>query len=303
MFNVDPKVACMQHHMARVAALILAMKGDLYGEYLYSSLVGLLSTVGKLACRINPDTYYMFMDVLHTDYTVTTVIKDRKFTISPKVHPMLGGGSTAGGYQNSAFTPFELSVKVMTRQQWSAVVPCLDLDTLAQNSFNLYFRVYGSNIPQITNRISYLMSRIRMKQYCLIDQTQVKLTPEQAFKYTIKCMKKAYYRAKQGWMMDDLLMGSKVWVMNRWDVMCNGYAHVRTTSGVDMDPAVYAASCCSLCHETFQNADIVIQLGCQHIFHYYCDAARCVGGLRAWYVDQGKDTCPLCRSQNITLVV
>jgi hypothetical protein len=151
-----------------------------------------------------------------------------------------------------------------------------------------------------------------------------------AYVHAAKAYRRAYKYVRDGWTMDDAALGPRAFVVNRWATLQAACphrcaAHASAADGV-----------CPLCHEVFQPHDVVVNLPCCHTFHCYCvvgpppagtggaslqryqnedtrledddddpDAARCrrdtgarygSGGLYTWLLDQGKDTCPVCRA-------
>jgi hypothetical protein len=298
--------ACTQQHMDRVAALALSMRCDLYGEYLYTSAVGMQplpaaaaqqgGSAVKLCCRIQPEHVCLFLEVLNTLYKIVPIqdwcAKKRVFYVSPKL------GAAPAALDGPLFHPFELNLCIMNQRMWKIEKPPIfDVDTLAQDSHSVYVRVGSHQMPHVTNRVTHVMNRIRSKTFCLFDvQPSWNLIPVQWALHTRQALKEAYKKVREGWIMDDAMLGSKAWVMNRWDVMRMAYNRVRT-SGNGLLDLMQLHNTCSLCHEAFQESDIVIQLGCKHLFHYHCDAAHQAGGIHAWYVDQGKNSCPMCRAK------
>lgn len=98
-------------------------------------------------------------------------------------------------------------------------------------------------------------------------------------------MRGALRLLESGWMMD----ASTGWVLARWGNLTtrSAAAHVRPAPGIPLADAV-----CPICHDRFDNSDIVASLECSHNIHAVCMGK---GGMCAWLA-AGHTTCPCCRA-------
>ena len=122
-------------------------------------------------------------------------------------------------------------------------------------------------------------------------------TPEQI----ILLIDRSLRLVMRGWVMDDMLLGNKTWVLAQWNVLTNELKMVRNKYDKEKYEQMICNTECAICNEEFKPTDIIINTKCNHNFHWndMCTTylqnktVRCKG-LKEW-VKRGKITCPVCR--------
>jgi hypothetical protein len=138
--------------------------------------------------------------------------------------------------------------------------------------------------------------RIKDTTFCSLENSYLK-TPEQV----IGLIDRALRLVMRGWIMDDMLLGDKTWVLSQWNVLSNELKMVRKKYDKNKYDQMVCNAECAICNEEFNPTDTVINTRCNHNFHWNDMCAtylpnksiRCKG-LKEW-VKRGKITCPVCR--------
>ena len=147
----------------------------------------------------------------------------------------------------------------------------------------------------------------------------------------LRTIERAYTLVKnKGWVMDDMIRGRKSWIVAKWSMLKKKPDLVRTkifrtvdgiTEGAAkhmLSKSLYAHVCnqpdaptrsdtCAICQEGFLSDDIIVNLSCNHNFHWVCNSSppttvgestSCGGrvgvdGLCTWI--SSNRSCPYCR--------
>jgi hypothetical protein len=318
----------------RVVSVVKSMHGDVFGQVLYNALAGPSDKVDvtRVHARLNPGLVAMLVDVLRTDYDLHTLVPGRKYMVlplPPPPHAAAAATTPAAAAMTAAaptpldFEPFELVLTSAYKDRWQAQPYELDVQQLSMDGWKVYLRQPLRPDAQPhprANRLEYLLDRVQRRVFAAADPRAFRggggsrtsdgdssgtdVDPAHAaaaaYVHAAKAYPRAYSYVRAGWTMDDAALGPRAFVVNRWAALplaCphRCAAHASAADGV-----------CPLCHETFQPQDIVVNLPCCHTFHCYCAPAAAAaatqhahhgtGGLFAWLLDQGKDTCPVCRA-------
>lgn len=120
----------------------------------------------------------------------------------------------------------------------------------------------------------------------------VALWHEATVRKTVELLRSAFFSR-----MDDWMLGRRVWVVSSWARLASARQPV-----VGVNPKTHDQ--CAICHERFEDPDLIINLPCNHNFHVACHRAPVTpsampppptGGLSAW-LRSGKASCPCCRA-------
>lgn len=280
----------------RVTNILMSLHGDVYGDVVYNMYSTIKHDIHKVCARMNPHMIASCIDVLRTFYDVQTLLHGRKWMIMPLREPgYMGDGSITNPVD---FVPFELHLNGMFRDRWKISPVPFDVDQLAMDTSHVYirpcFRVEA--IYPRSNRMEYLVNRVQNRRFTLCDPRAYQLNEQQMYFHTIKCYRKSYKAVSRGWIMDDAYLGDRTFVVSRWGLLRTWYDIIRGAASPHRKTTALHNCECPLCHEPYKQDDIVINLGCNHTFHCMCHPDKTEsGGLFAWLMDQGKDTCPLCR--------
>jgi Ring finger domain len=243
--NRDREVRYLHHvsvHMQRLTRLVKAFQGDIFGDALTSCPALFdppknepLLPCAVFRCRLSPDHMLLFLAVLRVDYTVQR----------------LEHGSYALLLPDGSALPTELHITVMARREWGLSSSDFDIDMLAMDAYRVYVRPAAqAHLVNISDAFSHLMDRLRTKRFCLVEASRT-LTQNQ------RAMRRAYLMVCSGWSMDDRVLGKGAWTFCKYGEL-------------QQKRAAVPCSTCPLCREELGAADIVVQLGCGHLFHYAC---------------------------------
>lgn len=296
----DMASAPQAQHAQRLMRLVKAFQGDVYGDALCCSPALFSESPSRTAepscavfrCRLSPDNVLLFLAVVRIDYVVQR----------------LDSGGYAMQLLDGAPLPFELQITVMSRREWGLVGSDFDIDMLAMDAYRVYVRPSASaRLPHVPDAFAFLMSRLRERRFCLSDSGRTLVQNQRA-------MRRAYAMVLAGWRMDSRVLGDNGWVMGP----------------VSAEAVADGSLNCCLCREDIAGGDVVVRLGCGHVFHYACpsgpstssdsstsstsslhvfageDASKPpIGaaekpksalGLGCWLDTPNGNTCPYCRS-------
>lgn len=282
----------------RVSNIIVGMQGDVYGDTLYNVFIPfhMKLDIKKLTARISAAMVSTLLHTLRTFYNVQTIAQGRTWMIMP-IHFV--GSSLQDGKSAAqvSFEPFELELCMQSRGHWKIAPVCFDIEHLAMDAAQVYIRpcLRQEVLQPQSNRIEYLMERIQTKRFSLCDPRCYPTVPQTIYAHTVRCFERAYKMVQDGWIMDDSTLGNRTFVIGAWSMFTNWYPIIRGHADHSRESIVTNNAECPLCHEPYLNTDIVINLPCNHTFHCMCQARRKEGGLFAWVIHQGKETCPVCR--------
>lgn len=294
--------------MSYVSNIITSMRGDIMGDYVYCSIrgenAGLEGGVRKLKARIDPWLFVMTLNILRSMFDVRCIMHGRKWIIMPYWDCE----------REDRFESFEIVFDIMPKDRWRCQTMLFDIDKLVFDSFNLYIRAPSVELHPSRNRLEYHLQRAVKKEFCLAEIRDHRMTPEQMYYHFTEALKKSYKRVKQGWHMDDSQLGYTSFVVARWSKLVHAFASIRKRccQEAKYEQAVGHGTC-SLCHESFEQDAIVVNLACNHTFHYMCCTQQsqdtssnpvttsCTGGIHTWLLEKGNNSCPLCRESITTI--
>lgn len=280
---------------------VKAFDGDVYGGVIRDYRVSSSVYVRDINCRIDGNVLSAFIQSLHLyfdveelgyDVTGTFVQSKKKLKVSnkPKYNETVLYTSTTPIY-------VFVDIIVLSRFEWMRL-PCdFDVNMFAENSNSLYTRTTYTSLNKLCDKINFIQERIRKKEFCSLEDSYSK-TPEQ-----IKnIIDRALRLSMKGWVMDDMLLGEKTWVIAQWSILSNDLKMVRKSYDIEKYNQMSHMTECAICNETFAETDFVINTRCNHNFHWSeccyqsrtnSQSVRCKG-LKEW-LKRAHITCPICR--------
>ena len=287
----------MKHEvLKKVTHIILSMHGDVFADVVYNTYLSTYAKldVDRIHARLNAPMLEPLLNVLRSFFDVQTISNGSKYMVLPL--------PWSQAYANLSivtdFEPFEIHVTLLSKERWSILPVPFDIDQLAMSSSQIYIRpcMRREVLHPVSNRMEYLAERVQMRRFSLCDpRAYPNASTQQTYFHTRKCYRRAYKAVQRGWVMDDIPLGDRSFVVAHWGIFKDWYNLLRGRSSAGRREHVVAHAECALCHEPFKHSDTVINLSCNHTFHCHCNDSKKEGGLFAWLMDQGKDTCPVCR--------
>jgi hypothetical protein len=295
------------HVTKRVANVIMGMRGDVFEDYVYQTVAGKDNnkTLTDLNARIDPQMYTVLLDVLRVDYNVSKTVISGNATDEDEVYQEDTETWLIMPYYNckttDLFKPVELLITVKQKSRWLSNLLGMDIELLALDSYNLYLRPPHPSVDSHSQRfrLEDLLDRIRKKRFCLYkNESSNSRQGTPAVNFRKKVFQKCYCLVKDGWTMDDSMLGDLSYIINTWGTLTSQHNSVRERSNFPeiRRDRMLQNNRCSVCHDVFNDDDIVVNLACNHTFHYKCQPDANQGtGIFAWIVKSEKDSCPLCR--------
>lgn len=291
---------------------IKAFDGDIFGGVVRDYRIGGTIYVRNINCRIDSLLLQVFIQSLQLYFNVHEISVDfdnnfaglvKHIKVSHKVEDDDSILYTTETGSNRSYYVY-IDIVVMSRVEWMKL-PCdFDVNILAENTHSLFIRVPYICLNKYTDRINYVMDRIKSNTFCCLESSYMK-TPEHVKTHIDKACKLVL----RGWIMDDNLLGDATWVVGTWQIMSNGLRMVRRGYDKNEYDKMVCAKECSICNEEFKKQDIVINTKCNHNFHWHepfpgrtfngktessSNVVACCKGLKEW-VCRGNITCPICR--------
>jgi hypothetical protein len=281
-------------HLSRIVSVIKALRGDVWGEFVTSGLVlGDFDSVSTIDCRLPNDALGYLAPVMRLDYAVTPECTDQEpgqpWSGCLRVH-LPGSGSG----------PLRLRVLAAPRCALRSFDAHFDIDMLSVDGDRMYLRFSSPTMRMISDRLSFVVSRVRSRRFCLLDGPSTSADQGRQLRRAGELV------ASRAWHMDDMLGGRTRWVAATWAALLQSPRSVRLGEQPNRphhkDAAADAGDdashpCrhteCALCHESFAQADVVVNLSCNHNFHVFCPCGA-GGGLCVWL--DSHSTCPICRA-------
>lgn len=268
---------------------IKAFDGDVYGSVIRDYKLRNNTFIKDINCRIDVCMFSAFLNILYLHFDVTDYPKYYKHQYINVIKSL----QIRPKYSNSNDISMTLEILVMTRAEWMRL-PCdFDVNLFAENSQSRYIRSHYKVLDKYVDVLTHVNKRIKTGQFALLEPTSNKTASE-----VLLCVDKARRLVTRGYMMDDSILMKNSWVINSWYLL-QSHAHDSRRSHDPKQLGQMQSSCeCSVCNETFNGMDIVINTKCNHNFHWNSctpNGTKCLG-LREW-VRLGNLTCPLCREQ------
>lgn len=270
-------------HVSRIAGVIKAFRGDIWGEYATRGMIlGCLAGIKTMECRVPPEAISFFVPVLRQDYGVTIddspEVGIHKYVVWVPAIPEA--------------RPLHLRVRPILRKPWRTDgVVAFDIDALAVDANSMFLRAPLTAFRCIDDRMSFIVERVRTGCFCLMASLP---SPGAV-------MRQALSMVTNGAVMDDAIHGRTAWVAARWETLVRNPGSVRRIRAPSPSCFAFTSSSlplpakhdtCPLCHESFALDDLVINLGCNHNFHGSC-STNSNGGICTWM--DAHNTCPCCR--------
>jgi hypothetical protein len=282
---------------------IKSFDGDVYGGIVRDYSVGNVVYIQDINCRLDNSVLHLFMQTLFVYFDVEEINVELGGSFADfrkKIKVMMKDKEDNIFYSTSSQTqrvPYVfVDIVIMSRIEWVRL-PCdFDVNVLTENSHSLYIRVPYNSLNKYNDKLNFVRERIKDTTFCSLEDSYMK-TPEQI----ISLVDRALRLVMRGWVMDDMLLGDKTWVLSQWSVLSNGLKMVRKKYDKEKYEQMICSTECAICNEEFKPTDIVINTRCNHNFHWndICatylpnKSVRCKG-LKEW-VKRGKITCPVCR--------
>ncbi len=286
---------------------IKAFDGDVFGGVVRDYRVGGTTYVKDINCRIDNLVLQVFLQSLHVYFTVEDIGVEvggqfadyckriKVYRKDEERDSLLYTSNRVSGSSGACYV--YIDIVVMSRAEWMRL-PCdFDINLLAENTHSLFLRIPYITLNQFTDKLNHVMDRIKQNTFCTLESSYAK-TPDQ-----VKTLiDRACRFVSRGWVMDDSLVGDKIWVVGTWQYLSNGLRMVRKGYNRSEYDKMISMKDCSICNEEFKKSDIVINTKCNHNFHWQEGMPRGgdVGcnstckGLKEW-VNRGNITCPICR--------
>jgi hypothetical protein len=274
---------------------IKAFDGDIYGGVIRDYKISNNTYIKDINCRVDVFMFSAFLNTLHLHFDVTDYPKYYKHQFiniikSLQIRPKYSNISNTSDTNDVSVT---LEIIVMTRAEWMRL-PCdFDINLFAENSQSRYIRAHYNVLDKYVDILTHVNKRIKAGQFALLEPTSNKTASE-----VLRCVDKARRLVTRGWMMDDSTLMKNSWVINSWYLLQSHAQECRRSYEPKQIEQMQLSCECSVCNETFNRMDIVINTKCNHNFHWNSctpNSSRCLG-LREW-VRLGNMTCPLCREQ------
>lgn len=271
--------------MENVVGIVKAFHADIYGSHvrdLYAEKDPGNSSK-SLDVRIDEQLFTYFIAVLGVFYNVTVRILHTtgvSIGLCPK---------NAGTEHQS---DIDMNITWCNALRWSSVpTELIDVNLLVSNGTAIYVRPDAVlSFTAMSNKIDHVMKRVRSNRFGLVRLPAFPPTS------VLKVLNRCHDLVQAGWTMDDAYIGKSSAVINTWrnfktqDVR-NAFTPQEKESLVSQDQ-------CSLCQDTFQDDDIVLNTSCNHNFHWVChsdDRTTRMSGISSWFHLKRDFACPFCR--------
>jgi len=282
---------------------IKAFDGDVYGGVVRDYSVANVVYIQDINCRLDNSVLHLFMQTLYVYFDIEEITVELGGSFAnyrKKIKVMMKDRESDNILYSSSQlqrVPYVyVDIVTMCRIEWMRL-PCdFDVNVLAENSHSLYIRVPYNSLNKYSDRLNFVRDRIKDTTFCSLEDSCLR-TPEQV----IGLIDRALRLVMRGWVMDDILLGDKTWVLSQWNVLSNELKMVRKKYDKNKYDQMVCNAECAICNEEFKPTDTVINTRCNHNFHWNDMCAtylpnksiRCKG-LKEW-VKRGKITCPVCR--------
>lgn len=270
---------------------IYCADGDVFGGYVRDILAGGPSEVKDLDCRIDPEKCGVFMNFVSLDYDVTINVTGANYrsmgVVSYSLRPK--------GLRDDA-SVFKMDVLLCHSNKWSGYPGDFDVNQLVKNNNGTYVRPLVSlGLLHAMCRFDTIVERCVARKFALIS------LPSNVFLDILTLLIRANDMVHRGWIMDDMYLGRRSWIINKWSVICDDTEGVRTKYSESAIAALKCQSECSLCQEAFGPDDVVINTCCNHNFHWTCSQEN--SGLLYWYRLKQSFLCPYCRQHSVHYIL
>lgn len=183
-----------------------------------------------------------------------------------------------------------VDVCLLGEGDWQSLPCTFDVNLLAENSNKHFIRMNYPQLERFPDKLSHIRKRILDGRFTLLDFSSCR-----SVGHFVEVIDSASALVKKGWMMDDLLYGDAIWIVNQWKHIRDLPSHCRKLLPGNKLDLMTSLNECSLCSEHFTDDDVVINTKCNHNFHWHNETCK---GLSEWMM-HGNITCPVCRKNAI----
>lgn len=260
-----------------IIAMTKTFDGDVYGQAIRDYRICGQTNIQLINIRLENSYFKPFTILLNSRYQLTELpaklingININSFRLSPKPAA-------------SFFLPITLDIVLMTRPLFRVSFIDFDVNLLTESDKAIFLRFVPNILKYIPDKLSFVKDRIITKHFTT-------LPCERLLQDVCHMVDKAIDMTNHGWTMDDLNHTKSTWLVGKWEGFVAG-KHRKNISREQYNKLI-ECNTCSLCHEKFQNNDMVINTACNHVFHWQCNSSN---GLSCWAKEHS--TCPYCRSE------
>ncbi len=282
----------MKDMLVDIIRCVYSVDGDVFGGYVRDSIVDADCNIRDLDVRVDPDKVSILTNMLSTQFeigfnAVSTNYRTMgviSYSLSPK------------DVRDS--NPLKMDVLACTSAKWQ-LYPCdFDVNQLAKNSNSMFVRPFSSScLLFCNNRYDAVVGRCNKKRFALLA------LPANIFADTITLLVRSKDLVGRGWVMDDHYLGNKSWVFSTWSSLCENASNIRKKRSDSALASLTSQHDCCLCHEKFQNDDVVINTCCNHNFHWVCNNTNEASGLLNWFKIKQSFACPMCRQNSVVCLL
>ena len=272
--------------MDDVVCILKAFGADLFGEYIRDTFFESSSkntSQFSLSCRIDDQILMHLMNVLSIWFHI-----EMKSMSGCKVNMGL-----VPLEEERNDTSIDLHLVRMPYTKWHEIPVDFDVNMLVSNSQAVFVR--PSTVFTHPSTIESLRNRIAKKRFALVT------VPCFPIRNALGLLQKSHEMVSNGWTMDDAYTRRSSWVINKWSVFKNSISSVRKSFNARERKATLEQSQCCLCHDVFEDDDIVMNTSCNHNFHWRCcpDDQHNMSGISSWFNLKQEFICPYCRQNAI----
>lgn len=275
--------------MENVVGIVKAFHADIYGPHVRDLHAEKDPGNNKsLDVRIDEQLFIYFMGVLGVFYNVTVRILHTT-GVSVGIRPK---GAAA---ENE----IDMNVTWCNALRWGSVpTELIDANLLVSNGTALFVRPDAVlSFAAMPNKIDHVMKRVRSHRFGLV---RLPMFPPTS---VLKALNKCHDLVRDGWVMDDAYIGKSSAIINTWKSFTT--QGIRTAYTPQEKEVMVSQDQCSLCQETFQADDIVLNTCCNHNFHWVCqsdDRATRMSGISSWFHLKRDFACPFCRQAAVAFL-
>jgi hypothetical protein len=276
--------------MEDVVGIVKAFHADIYGPHvrdLYAEKDPGNKT--SLDVRIDEHLFSYFLGVLGVFYNVTVRILHTT-GVSIGMRPK-GAGETE--------QDIDMNITWCNALRWNSVpTELIDVNLLVSNGTAIFVRPDAVlSFTAMSNKIDHVMKRVRSHRFGLMRLPTFPPTS------VLKTLNKCHDLVRAGWVMDDAYIGKSSAVINTWKSFST--QSVRNALTPQEKESMVSQDQCSLCHDAFQDDDIVLNTCCNHNFHWVChsdDRATRMSGISSWFHLKRDFACPFCRQAAVAFL-
>jgi len=277
-----------------VTNYIKAFYGDIYGNLIYNWKI--LNKIRNecINFRIDNQSLGILINIISMNFNI---IETETSLTDPVIY-----STYKLEHKTKKTNIITIRALILNKKIFRCLPPDFDIDLITEDNTSMYIRCVVPLTRFIIDSISHIKKRIINKRFCTLHRIYpIKISTDVA-----KTVDDAIELVKDGWIMDDNLLGSNAWIVVRWGEYSKNPKQFRTKGiwNESLSISKEHVNCsdhlhdnlCSLCHEKFKNDEIIFSTSCCHNFHWECSNDNSNNGLKNWVYGQGRLCCPYCRS-------